>query len=152
MRARVTSADCIVQRPAQPALLSPGAARPLRSPRVCARRAEAVLQLASHKHEHVATKSFLLSEFLSRISHLPSEAAMSVPPPFSEEQLAWLRSQFATTTTPADPPAEDPPPGDGSSDNGKLNVEGPIVIYVKPKAYPNRAILYTAWPILLKLS
>ena len=124
----MTSADCIVQRPARPALLSPGAARPLRSPRVCARRAEAVLQLASHKRERVATKSvLLLSEFCSRvslISHLPLEAAMSGPPPFSEEQLAWLCSKFATTTTPADPPAEDPSPGDGSSDNGKLNVGG----------------------------
>ena len=71
---------------------------------------------------------------------------MSVPPPFSEEQLTWLRSQFATTTTLADPPAEDPPPGNGSSDNGKLNVGGPIVIYVKPNAYPNQAILPTALP------
>ena len=74
---------------------------------------------------------------------------MSDPPPFSKEQLAWLRSKLATTMTPADPPAEDPPPGNGSSDNGKLNVDGPIVIYVKPKAYPNQAILYTVWPILL---
>ena len=66
---------------------------------------------------------------------------MSTTPPFSDEQLAWLRSKFAPTSTPTDPPADDPPSGNGSSDNGKLNShKSSVMIYVQLEAYPNPTI------------
>ena len=70
---------------------------------------------------------------------------MSTPPRFLEEQLAWLRSKFTPTTPPADPPANDPLPGNGSLDNGKRNTYGSIVIiHIKLQAYPNPTLLYAA--------
>lgn len=123
---------------ARVALLSPGW-RARQSRHVAARAGQSQLcsQLATSTSA-LLSRVFAVRVLSPQIFRLPLETAMSTPPPFSEEQLAWLRSKFTPTTPLTDPPTEDPSPGNGSSDNRKLNSHRSIVIiHIKLKAYPN---------------